>query len=117
MNAPLRAEPTVETVLVVPGMHCAGCMGKVERGLTEVPGVSAARVNLSARQVSVRHDPALATPVLIDALGEIGFAAQPRSDDLASPLSATRPLLAPLGVAGFAAMNVMLLSVSIWSGA
>jgi len=119
MTAPLRAPAPAqaETVLIVPGMHCAGCMGKVERGLADLPGVFAARVNLTARQVSVRHDGALATPALIEALGAIGFAAQPRGDDDAPPPSAARPLLAPLGVAGFAAMNVMLLSVSIWSGA
>ena len=39
----------VRTVLAVPGMHCAGCMGKVERALTAMPGVATARVNLSAR--------------------------------------------------------------------
>ena len=105
------------TVLVVPGMHCAGCMAKVERGLGELPGVSAARVNLTARQVSVAHGPEVTTPALVDALAALGFAAQPRVEDLAAPPSAVKPLLAPLGVAGFAAMNVMLLSVSIWSGA
>lgn len=107
----------VETVLVVPGMHCAGCMAKVERGLAEVPGVSAARVNLTARQVTVAHDRAVPPPDLIEALAAIGFPAQPRGPELAPPPSAVRPLLAPLGVAAFAAMNVMLLSVSIWSGA
>jgi Cu2+-exporting ATPase len=105
------------TVLVVPGMHCAGCMGKVERGLLALDGVSAARVNLSARQVSVGHDAALGVNELVSALGEIGFAAQVRSDELAPPPSAVKPLLAPVAVAGFACMNVMLLSVSIWSGA
>ncbi|WP_298196249.1 heavy metal translocating P-type ATPase [Novosphingobium sp.] len=119
MSAAVRFEPpaTGETVLVVPGMHCAGCMAKVERGLAALPGVRAARVNLTARQVAVSHDPALAPPVLIEALARIGFPAQPRSPELAPPPSAARPLLAPLGVAAFAAMNVMLLSVSIWSGA
>ncbi|MFC3175392.1 heavy metal translocating P-type ATPase [Novosphingobium bradum] len=105
------------TVLIVPGMHCAGCMAKVERGLGAVAGVSAARVNLTARQVSVAHDAGVTTPALVDALAALGFPAQPRADELAPPPSAVKPLLAPLGVAGFAAMNVMLLSVSIWSGA
>ena len=50
------------TVLVVPGMHCAGCMAKVERALGAVPGVVAARVNLTARQVRVEHDPAVTMP-------------------------------------------------------
>src|SRR6185369_9547240 len=114
-----QPQPTGEerTVLVVPGMHCAGCMAKVERGLAAVPGVSAARVNLTARQVAVTHAAGVSTPALVDALGALGFPAQPREEELAAPPSAVKPLLAPLGVAGFAAMNVMLLSVSIWSGA
>ncbi|MFO1255807.1 MAG: heavy metal translocating P-type ATPase [Sphingomonadaceae bacterium] len=98
-------------------MHCAGCMAKVERGLTALDGVTSARVNLTARQVRVDHDPALGIPVLVEALQDVGFASQPRGEDLAPPPSAVKPLLPPLAVAGFACMNVMLLSVSIWSGA
>jgi Cu2+-exporting ATPase len=105
------------TVLVVPGMHCAGCMAKVERALVAVPGVDAARVNLTARQVRVDHAAAVTVPQLVDALGNVGFASQPRGDDLDTAPSAVKPLLAPLAVAAFACMNVMLLSVSIWSGA
>ena len=121
--APVDAAPqgagkgATATVLIVPGMHCAGCMGKVERGLAELAGVQAARVNLSARQVRIEHDATLGVPELVQALSNIGFPAQPRAEELAPPPSAVKPLLAPLAVAGFAAMNVMLLSVSIWSGA
>ncbi|MDE1917780.1 MAG: cadmium-translocating P-type ATPase [Sphingomonadales bacterium] len=105
------------TTLVVPGMHCAGCMGKVERGLGALTGVGTARVNLSARQVTVTHDDRLDVPALVAALDGIGFASQPRGEEMAPPPSAVKPLLAPLAVAGFACMNVMLLSVSVWSGA
>jgi Cu2+-exporting ATPase len=105
------------TVLVVPGMHCAGCMAKVERAFGGLPGVHTARVNLTARQVRVDHDPGVREPALVAALAEAGFASQPRGEELAPPPSAVKPLLAPLAVAGFACMNVMLLSVSIWSGA
>ena len=115
--APATADVPETTVLVVPGMHCAGCMGKVERGLADLAGVHGARVNLSARQVRVVHDRHVTIPDLTGALSNLGFASQPRPDELAAPPSAVKPLLAPLGVAGFAAMNVMLLSVSIWSGA
>ena len=119
MNAPARldADTTLETVLVVPGMHCAGCMGKVERALQALPGVAAARVNLSARQVSLRHAAGVTVPDMVAALEGAGFASQPRAEELAPPPSAVKPLLAPLAVAGFACMNVMLMSVSIWSGA
>lgn len=116
-KAAISPAPVEKSVLAVPGMHCAGCLGKVERGLNQVPGVASARVNLSARMVTVEHDPALSQRDLVEALAQIGFEAQPRKPGLMRNPSAARPLLAPLAVAGFAAMNVMLLSVSIWSGA
>jgi len=120
VNAPVRladAAPLESTVLVVPGMHCAGCMGKVERAFAGLPGVHSARVNLTARQVRVEHEAAVREPELMAALADAGFASQPRVEDLSAPPSAVKPLLAPLAVAAFACMNVMLLSVSIWSGA
>ncbi len=120
MTAPARRSDhgtPVSTVLVVPGMHCAGCMAKVERGLAALPGVVSARVNLTARQVQVDHEPQLGIPALIEARSLAGFASQPRGQELEAPPSAVKPLLAPLAVAAFACMNVMLLSVSIWSGA
>ena len=81
------------TVLVVPGMHCAGCMAKVERALRAVPGVASARVNLTARQVGVEHAAEVTMPQLMDALGAVGCASQPRGADLAPPPSAVKPLL------------------------
>jgi Cu2+-exporting ATPase len=105
------------TVLAVPAMHCAGCMSKIERGLAELPAVDEARVNLSSRIVTVSHRAQLDARALTAKLAELGFEAQARRDEIASPVSAVRPLLAPLAVAGFATMNVMLLSVSVWSGA
>lgn len=112
------ASPAPErTVLAVPGIHCAGCIGKIERGLGAVAGVESARVNLSARQVTVLHSPALKPRDLVLEIERIGFEAQARKGSAARSESAVRPLLAPLAVAGFAAMNVMLMSVSVWSGA
>lgn len=117
MSAPARIDPTqAHSILAVPGMHCAGCMGKVERGLASLPGVASARTNLTARTVEVIHDPAVEMPDLVAALAGVGFEAQPRADEPEVP-SAVKPLLAPLAVAAFAWMNVMLLSVSVWSGA
>jgi Cu2+-exporting ATPase len=106
-----------ETVLAVPGMHCAGCIAKIERGLKDRPGIASSRVNLSARRVTIMHDPHLKPRDLVAELETIGFEAEPRKGAFARSQSAVKPLLAPLAVAAFAAMNVMLLSVSVWSGA
>ena len=69
---------TVETVLAVPGMHCAGCMAKIERGLDGRPGIESCRVNLSARQVRIEHDPSLKPRDLVAELERVGYEAQPR---------------------------------------
>ena len=118
MSALRKPAPALErTMFAVPSMHCAGCMSKIERGIAALPGVASARVNLSARLVTIDHDASLDAHELEHALAELGYEAQERRDELGPRLSAARPLLAPLAVAGFATMNVMLLSVSVWSGA
>src|SRR5690606_23118142 len=109
----LRQQPTVSSVLAVPGMHCAGCISRIERGLAGRPGIVSSRVNLSARQVTIEHDRSLDARDLVAELERIGFEAEPRKGALAASPSQVRPLLAPLAVAAFAAMNVMLLSVSV----
>ena len=47
--------PQVERLtLPVRGMHCAACVGKVERALTSVPGVDEATVNLATEKATVK---------------------------------------------------------------
>ena len=107
--------------LLVPGIRCAGCLGTIERGLAAVPGIASARVNLSLRRVAVQYDPArLTVEEVLGALDRLGYEAKPFDAAAMADIdrdAVGRDLLARLGVAGFAAMNVMLLSVSVWSGA
>ncbi|MBU0554699.1 MAG: cadmium-translocating P-type ATPase [Alphaproteobacteria bacterium] len=111
-------EGTVETRLAVPDMHCAGCISKIERLLPMQPGIRAARVNFSAKTVIVTHAADLPEPDLLRAFDAIGFEAQPLHNAAAHERGqALRKLIRALAVAAFAAMNVMLLSVSVWSGA
>ena len=105
------------TTLVVENMHCGGCMRKVEAALAVLPGIASARANLSARRVTAVHRAGEAAAAdLVDALARAGFKAAPLVDESPDPAtSADRDFLKRLGVAGFAAANVMLLSVSVWS--
>ncbi len=120
MNAqtPALDSGALDSRFTVPGIRCAGCIGKIERGLAAIPGVEAARVNFSAKRVAVRHVPALSEDALIEHLRALGFEAQRAAENpLARDDAETKRLLRALGVAGFGMMNIMLLSVSIWSGA
>lgn len=109
-----------ETRIAVPAMHCAGCIAKIEKGLAQVSGIASARVNFSAKQVVIQHDPALDPPALSLAVERLGFEAHPLSiaaDGAKLEADETRSLLKAVAVAGFSMMNIMLLSVSVWSGA
>ena len=107
-------------VLSLPGAHCAACMVTVERALQAVPGVRSARVNLTMRRVSVDAAASLAAADLIAVLAGVGYEAHELDPGLLSTTETDRQgreLLMRLGVAGFAMMNIMLLSVAVWSGA
>ena len=109
---------TRQTDLSVPGMRCGGCMTAVEKTLAALGGVTSARVNLSTRRVAVRwHTVGGAAPDLIGALERIGYPAHLFSFETDAKDPELSRLLKALAVAGFCAMNIMLLSVSVWLGA
>ncbi len=60
--------------LPVRGMHCAACVGKVERALTSVPGVDEATVNLATEKATVTFDPTRTDVTrLQDAVARAGY--------------------------------------------
>ncbi|MGD8326613.1 MAG: heavy metal translocating P-type ATPase [Sphingomonadales bacterium] len=103
---------------VVPGMHCAGCLRKIERGLPEILGVMSARANLSTKRVHVDFDEGrLDNAALVKAFESLGFDAAPFKAALGDERDVEdKQLLRAMAVAGFAAANIMLLSVSVWAG-
>ena len=119
LAARMPTEAALQSVtLAVENMNCGGCMGKIERVLQAEPGIVAARANLSTKRAAVSFDPArLSTARLVAILEEAGFtAAEFVKTDLSEEEKLDRDFLGRLGVAGFATMNIMLLSVSVWSG-
>ncbi|MDE3238489.1 MAG: cadmium-translocating P-type ATPase [Paracoccaceae bacterium] len=118
--AELAAPKEARLILSLPTAHCAACMSTVERGLAKVPGVHDARVNLTLKRVAVAAAPDMTAETLIAALDRLGYEAHeldPGTLTSTAADKAWRELLMRLSVAGFAMMNVMLLSVAIWSGA
>ena len=112
------AVPCVDSRFTVPGMRCAGCIGKIERGLSAMPGIAVARVNFSAKRVAVSHVPELADDAIIEELRKLGFEADRAAENpLGRDDAETRRLMRAVAVAGFGMMNIMLFSISIWSGA
>ena len=101
----------------LPTIHCAACIGKIERGLNTLNGVISVRVNLSLKRLSVEGT--VDSDRILTALKSLGFEAYylHQSEPQNTHDNIGRTLLTRMAVAGFAMMNVMLLSVAVWSGA
>ncbi len=99
----------------VPTIHCGACIRTIESALGKLPGVEHVRVNLSTRRVAVRWlgEP----PPLLETLRALGYEAHLCDPDTDQVDGRFRELILALAVAGFAASNIMMLSVAVWAGA
>ena len=67
---------TASTVeLAIDGMTCASCVGRVERALRAVPGVTESTVNLATERATVRGS--VDATILIAAVADVGYEARP----------------------------------------
>jgi P-type Cu2+ transporter len=107
----------LQTWLSVPALHCGLCISTVEHALARLPGVEEARVNLTAKSVSIRWRSGGRQPPFVETLARIGYPAHLVDFGPDQRDSVLGELLRALAISGFAAGNIMLLSVSVWSGA
>ena len=106
----------MQTDLSVPSVHCGACIHAIESAVARLPGVEDARVNLSAKRVSVRWA-GEAPPPIVETLTGLGYAAHLFDTDGEGKDRVLAELIRAVAISGFAAANIMLLSVSVWSGA
>ncbi|MCC5978292.1 MAG: cadmium-translocating P-type ATPase [Salinarimonas sp.] len=115
--------------LAIDGITCAACIREIEQGVAG-PEIAQARLNYTNKRLHLVFDEAEtgdagegdAAPVdpgpAVTRLQKLGYKAYPftRSREEEIEAAQTSDLLKRLGVAAFATMNIMLLSVSVWSG-
>ncbi|MCG8274688.1 heavy metal translocating P-type ATPase [Aquamicrobium sp. NLF2-7] len=76
---PQNADITTLT-LPIEGMTCASCVGRVERALKDVPGVTQAVVNLATERASVTANANVARAQLVEAIERSGYTVPPDPD-------------------------------------
>ncbi|BCH33306.1 copper-translocating P-type ATPase [Mesorhizobium sp. L-8-10] len=102
--------------LSVPSVHCGACIRSIETALRSLDHVESARVNLSTRRVAVRWQGDDVPPIPATLAG-LGYEAHLFDHEGTEKDATLAELIRAVAVAGFAAGNIMLLSVSVWSGA
>ncbi|EGL55836.1 cation transport ATPase [Methylophaga aminisulfidivorans MP] len=106
--------------LLVEGIHCAACVWLIENALNRLTGVINAEVNLTAKRLKLNWDNSkIALSSVLNRLAEIGYAAVPFDPETAEGALAKRHrgLLYRMAFAGFAMMNMMWISIALYSGA
>jgi Cu2+-exporting ATPase len=114
-----RTNGGAQMEIAVEGINCGGCIARIENTVRHLPGIAEARLNFTNRRLTIAwQDPRFEPGAAIDALERMGYRAHPFAARNVEEEEAKQAkfLLRCLGVAGFAAMNIMLLSVSVWSG-
>lgn len=106
-----------QTELSVPTIHCGACIQRIERALGALPNVETARVNLSTKRVTIRWRQCATPPPFVAILAELGYPSHLHDIAEDNENRSLRELVRALAVAGFAAANIMMLSVAVWSGA
>ena len=116
----MRRQVPAQIALSLPTIHCAACISKIERALNDHPQVTSARVNLTLKRASIDAAPQVTAAEMVQLVEGLGYEAHELDTGTLNATAtdkAGRDLLMRLAVAGFASMNVMLLSVAVWSGA
>lgn len=109
----LGEDGTAEVRLVVDGLRCASCVWVAEHVLQATPGVEEASVSYATGRASLRWDPEVVDlGTLAGRVAALGY--RPRL--LGEEGKPDQGLVIRLGVAAFAALNIMMMSAALYLG-
>ena len=113
-----EADGTHVLHLMVEGLHCAACVWLIESVLARRADVISARLNMTTRRLVLKWRGDTDADAMVAPVLALGYRLAPFDPALLEGADEARQkeLLRALAVAGFAAANVMLLSVSVWAG-
>lgn len=109
-----RADGAAEATLSIEGIRCAACVWLIERRLAQVPGLTAANLNVATEKLQVRWDASQCKPSdVLQAVHEVGYKAYPFDPIQHGELlrKNARQLFKRWFVAGLSMMQVMMYAV------
>ncbi|MCW8935847.1 MAG: heavy metal translocating P-type ATPase [Gammaproteobacteria bacterium] len=106
--------------LMVEGIHCSACVWLIERSLGKLPGLIDVKVNLANKRLVVRwNNTQIKISDIIKHLASIGYSATPFDPESAEGVikKQNRALLLRMAFAAFSMMNLLWISIALYSGA
>ncbi len=105
--------------LMVDGIHCAACVWLIEHVLQQNSYILHARVNMTSKRLTIKWQGKIGeASTLIKSIHQIGYRVMPFDPKTlkSKQKEEEKKILLYMAIAGFASANIMLLSVSLWSG-
>jgi len=112
-------ESEKQLYLIVDGAYCGACIHKIETALKRQADVTHARLNLTTRRLVVQWTGAVEKAVnLVHVVEALGYRLVPFDPEylISEDRKREKELLRAMAVAGFAAGNVMVMSIPVWAG-
>lgn len=106
-----------QATLSVEGIRCAACVWLIERRLSQVPGLSAAHLNVATEKLQVSWNPAQCKPSdILQAVRDVGYVAYPFDPVKHGELlrKNAKILFRQLFIAGLSMMQVMMYAVPVY---
>ena len=108
--------PLATATLRVEDMTCASCVGRVEKALLKVPGVTAVSVNLATERATVERLASVPVSALVAAVGKAGYAAHDASVPVKARAAARLPDWWPVALAAMLTVPLVAPMLLQWLG-
>lgn len=111
---------TKTITLISNTIHCAACVWLIERAVGALDGIVWVRVNLTDKRIRVRwRDKETQLSSIMKTLADLGYAAMPYEQNMAELQQQRRnkSMLYRIGFAGFTMMNLLWISIAMYTGA
>jgi Cu2+-exporting ATPase len=118
----LEASETDEKIitLISDRIHCAACIWLIEKAIGELIGVNWVRANLTNKRIRISWQAdKIQLSKIMQRLANLGYSAMPFEQNLAEKLAnrANKSMLYKIGFAAFTMMNLLWISIAMYSGA
>jgi Cu2+-exporting ATPase len=118
----LESAPSGENIitLISDTIHCAACVWLIEKAVGSLSGVNWVRVNLTDKRIRLSwSDGDIQLSQIMQRLADLGYSAMPFEQNMAEQLAnkSNRAMLYRIGFAAFSMMNLLWISVALYTGA
>jgi len=118
----LESAPSGENIitLISDTIHCAACVWLIEKAIGSLAGVNWVRANLTDKRIRLSwSDGDIQLSQIMQRLADLGYSAMPFEQNIAEQLAnkSNRAMLYRIGFAAFTMMNLLWISVALYTGA